>query len=75
MPISHQVFFSRPTPEMQLDMLREEIVIPSSNSDISVMSGYALRCFDKKIATMEDDMEDGKIDRLSNIYHEEQHFE
>ena len=75
MPISHQVFFSRPTPEMQLDMLREEIVIPSSNSDISAMSGYALRCFDKTIATMEDDMEDGKIDRLSNIYLEEQHFE
>ena len=81
-PISHQIFFGRPTPELSLKLLRESEewsmfvnqfrgVPPSMEADASLMKEYAMRCLDATTAAFEEEMEDGKESPFSCIFHDE----
>lgn len=81
LPISHQIFFGRPSPELALKMLREagnsEVMgigtpPPSvEDDDVGKMRAYITRCLDETDAHFEDEVLEGKSNEFSCIWHNE----
>ena len=81
LPISHQIFFGRPSPELALKMLREagttEVMgigtpPPSiDDDDVAAMRAYVTRCLHETDAHFEDEILEGKSDEFSCIWHGE----
>jgi Cyclin D1 binding domain len=65
-PIEHQIFFGRPSPELALKMLRDGGVSslknkawnepPTPDDDVSVWKDYATHCFERTEEKMEEDL-------------------
>jgi len=65
-PIEHQIFFGRPSPELTLKMLRDGGVsilkektwdeAPTPDDDITVWKDYAAHCFAKTEETIDEDL-------------------
>lgn len=78
LPISHQIFFGRPSPELALKMLREAgttevmgIGTPPpaiEDDDVSAMRAFVSRCLDETAAHIEDEIIEGKSDAFSCIW-------
>jgi len=76
LPIGHQIFFGRPSPELSLKMLREEGMTsvqvgsapPTIYDDVSAMKEYAARCLEVTTEFIEDDVMEGKADPFSCIW-------
>ena len=81
LPISHQIFFGRPSPELALKMLREagntEVMgigtpPPSiDDDDFAAMRAYVTRCLHETDAHFEDEILEGRSDEFSCIWHNE----
>jgi hypothetical protein len=85
-PIEHQIFFGRPSPELALKMLRDGggatlkaktwTSTPSVDDDLSVLKDYASHCLELTAETIDDDL---KGDAFGCIWHgmdsEECYFE
>jgi hypothetical protein len=64
-PLGHQIFFGRPSPELTLKMLRESQMMelqagPGELKDVAEMRAFALRCWEET-AILEDDLETESI--------------
>lgn len=65
-PIEHQIFFGRPSPELALKMLRDGGISslqtkswnepPSQDDDFDVLKEYANHCFERTEETIEDEL-------------------
>jgi hypothetical protein len=88
LPIEHQVFFGRASPELTLKMLRDSgfhpqplgtVKPPELNDDVDKMKDFASRCLEITSDTMEDEFHAGKVDPYSSIWQgdgdEERYFE
>mmetsp|Transcript_18268 Transcript_18268/g.50708 ORF Transcript_18268/g.50708 Transcript_18268/m.50708 type:complete len:227 (-) Transcript_18268:139-819(-) len=85
-PIEHQIFFGRPSPELVLKMLREGGASsvkdktweepPSMDDDVNILKDYVASCLEKTTETIEEDL---LGDTFSCIWHgaetEECYFE
>lgn len=84
LPISFQIFFGRPSPELALKMMRESGHYtsytgpepPALNADVDILKEFAMRCMDVTETAIE---EEPDSDQYSCIWHsentEECHFE
>lgn len=78
-PIGHQIFFGRPSPELSLKMLRDSgassvkaaVEPPTMDDDVEKMKEYATRMLEATTATMEDDYLEGKTNPFGCIWHDE----
>lgn len=78
-PLEHQIFFGRPSPELALRMLREGggatltagvgLDVPGPDADAREMAEYVGRCFEVTCDAMVDDSREGKVDPFSCIWH------
>ncbi|KAL3803355.1 hypothetical protein HJC23_009319 [Cyclotella cryptica] len=79
-PLEHQIFFGRPSPELTLKMLREGGVasltagignaVPSlEEGNMKDMTDYVARCFEVTVDTFWDERNEGKVDEFSGIWH------
>ncbi|KAL7542600.1 hypothetical protein ACHAWF_007209 [Thalassiosira exigua] len=78
-PLEHQIFFGRPSPELTLKMLREGggtsltagtgLAVPGEGADRRAMADYAARCLEVTCDAMWDERAEGKADPESCIWH------
>jgi len=78
-PLEHQIFFGRPSPELTLKMLREGgssaltagtgLGVPGLESSVKDQTDYVSRCLEVTCDTFHDDMIEGKVDEHSCIWH------
>lgn len=72
-PLEHQIFFGRPSPELTLKMLREAGApsltagmggpVPTlEDGNVRTMTDYVLRCMEVTLNKIEDDKCDGKLE-------------
>lgn len=80
LPISHQIFFGRPSAELSLKMLREAGTStimgtgsppPDIDDDVSALRAYAGRCLETTELHIEEEILEGKPDEFSCIWHDE----
>jgi len=88
-PLEHQIFFGRPSPELTLKMLREGggtaltagtgMGVPSLEASVKEQTRFAKRCLEVTNDALWDEKEEGKVDPSSCIWHgdddEHCHFE
>jgi hypothetical protein len=78
-PLEHQIFFGRPSPELALRMLREGggasltagvgLDAPGPDAPAREMAEYAGRCLEATRDAMVDECREGKADPFSCIWH------
>ena len=79
-PLEHQIFFGRPSPELTLKMLREGggstltagvgLHAPDlETSDVKEQTEYVSRCLEVTDDTLWDELNEGKVDPFSCIWH------
>jgi hypothetical protein len=78
-PLEHQIFFGRPSPELTIKMLREGggtsltagigSPVPSLDADMKEHVEYANRCLVVTADIAMDGMIEGKMDPFSCIWH------
>ena len=78
-PLEHQIFFGRPSPELALRMLREGggtsltagigLDVPGPDAGIGEMTAYVGRCFEVTCDNLLDESREGKVDPFSCIWH------
>jgi len=78
-PLEHQIFFGRPSPELTLKMLKEGggsaltagvgLEVPSLDSGVGEQTDYVKRCLEVTQDTMFDESNEGKVDPFSCIWH------
>lgn len=78
-PLEHQIFFGRPSPELTLKMLREGgaarltagvgLAVPALEAGPKMHSEYISRCFEATGDAFFDELNEGKIDPFSCIWH------
>jgi len=78
-PLEHQIFFGRPSPELTLKMLREGggsaltagtgMDVPSLDADVKEQTEYVSRCLEVTCDTMFDQHNEGKVAPESCIWH------
>lgn len=79
-PLEHQIFFGRPSPELTLKMLKEGGVpsltagtghaVPSvEDGNLKEMVDYVSRCLEVTVDTFWDERSEGKVDEWSGIWH------
>jgi len=73
MPMNHQIFFGRPSPELSLKMLRESRSHrqPTIEDDFDTLKEHVTRCFEVTTADFDDEKVDGKDNPFSCIYHDD----
>jgi len=71
MPLNHQIFFGRPSPELSLKMLRQSRSHrqPTVEDDLDTLKEHVTRCFEVTTADIDDEIVDGKDNAFSCIYH------
>ncbi|KAK1740143.1 DUF3506 domain-containing protein [Skeletonema marinoi] len=87
-PLEHQIFFGRPSPELTLKMLREGggtsltaglgMSVPGLDAHVKDQTDYVNRCLEVTKDTFLDEWNEGKTDSFSGIWHgneEECYFE
>ena len=87
-PLEHQIFFGRPSPELTLKMLREGggtsltagigMSVPGLDAHVKDQTDYVTRCLEVTENTFWDERNEGKTDSFSGIWHgneEECYFE
>ena len=78
-PLEHQIFFGRPSPELTLKMLKEGggssltagvgLDVPGSDAGRREMAEYAGRCLEATADAAWDEYHEGKVDPFSCIWH------
>jgi hypothetical protein len=78
-PLEHQIFFGRPSPELTMRMLREGggtrltagvgLTPPGPDANVREMSEYADRCLEVTCDVICDEGREGKVDPFSCIWH------
>jgi len=78
-PLEHQIFFGRPSPELTLKMLREGggtsltagvgLVMPDLNSGVKEQREYVSRCLEVTCDALWEESTEGKVDPMSCIWH------
>lgn len=78
-PLEHQIFFGRPSPELTLKMLREGggsaltagigLNVPGLDDNVRDQTEYALRCLEVTSDTFFDELNEGKVSPFSCIWH------
>jgi len=73
LPLNHQIFFGRPSPELSLKMLRESRSHrqPTIEDDFDTLKEHVARCFEVTAADIDDEIVDGKDNAFSCIYHDD----
>jgi len=84
-PLDHQIFFCRPSPELTLKMLKERgdsalmagtgLGVPSLGADVKEQTEYISRCLEVTCDTISDELKEGKVDQESCIWHGDCYFE
>ena len=78
-PLEHQIFFGRPSPELTLKMLREGggasltagvgLEVPELTAGVKEQREYVSRCLEVTCDALWEDSTEGKIDPMSCIWH------
>ncbi|KAL7469267.1 hypothetical protein ACHAXS_009527 [Conticribra weissflogii] len=78
-PLEHQIFFGRPSPELTLKMLREGggasltagigSPVPGADAEVRECVEYVGRCFEVTSDVILDEMVEGRVDPFSCIWH------
>mmetsp|Transcript_35331 Transcript_35331/g.74637 ORF Transcript_35331/g.74637 Transcript_35331/m.74637 type:complete len:431 (-) Transcript_35331:174-1466(-) len=78
-PLEHQIFFGRPSPELTLKMLREGggasltagvgLEVPSLDAGLREQTDYVWRCLEVTEDACWDDYHEGKANPMSGIWH------
>mmetsp|Transcript_43205 Transcript_43205/g.78958 ORF Transcript_43205/g.78958 Transcript_43205/m.78958 type:complete len:432 (+) Transcript_43205:164-1459(+) len=78
-PLEHQIFFGRPSPELTLKMLREGggstltagvgLEVPGLDAGQKEQTEYVARCLEVTEDSFWDDLNEGKVDPFSCIWH------
>mmetsp|Transcript_24344 Transcript_24344/g.50031 ORF Transcript_24344/g.50031 Transcript_24344/m.50031 type:complete len:429 (+) Transcript_24344:353-1639(+) len=78
-PLEHQIFFGRPSPELTLKMLREGggatltagigSPVPGADAEVRECVEYAGRCLEVTSDVILDEMVEGRVDPFSCIWH------
>lgn len=78
-PLEHQIFFGRPSPELTLKMLREGggssltagvgLDVPGLEAGLREQTDYVSRCLEVTSDTLWDERNEGKVDPYSCIWH------
>lgn len=78
-PLEHQIFFGRPSPELTLKMLREGggtsltagvgLDVPDLNAGVKEQRDFASRCLEVTCDAIWDESAEGKVDPFSCIWH------
>mmetsp|Transcript_24779 Transcript_24779/g.53448 ORF Transcript_24779/g.53448 Transcript_24779/m.53448 type:complete len:433 (-) Transcript_24779:130-1428(-) len=78
-PLEHQIFFGRPSPELTLKMLREGggsaltagvgLGVPALDASLKEQTQYVSRCLEVTSDTFWDEEKEGKVDPFSCIWH------
>jgi hypothetical protein len=78
-PLEHQIFFGRPSPELTLKMLREGgsasltagmgLPVPSVDGNSREIRDYLSRCMEVTISKFEEDQCEGKASEWCGIWH------
>jgi hypothetical protein len=78
-PLEHQIFFGRPSPELAIRMLREGggtrltagvgLDVPGPDANVREMAEYADRCLEVTCDVICDESREGKVDPFSCIWH------
>ena len=78
-PLEHQIFFGRPSPELALRMLREGggskltagvgLDVPGWDAGVREQAEYAGRCFEVTCDALWEESLEGKVDPFSCIWH------
>ncbi|KAL7539198.1 hypothetical protein ACHAXR_011524 [Thalassiosira sp. AJA248-18] len=78
-PLEHQIFFGRPSPELTLKMLREGggasltagvgLEMPGLEADVKEQTEFVARCLEVTSDTFWDESVEGKVDPFSCIWH------
>lgn len=79
LPLEHQIFFGRPSPELTLKMLREGgatsltagigMAAPGLDAHVKEQTDYITRCLEVTKDTYWDEWVEGKTDSFSGIWH------
>lgn len=78
-PLEHQIFFGRPSPELTLKMLREGggasltagvgLEVPGLDASHRVQTDYVSRCMEVTADAYWDELNEGKVSPFSCIWH------
>mmetsp|Transcript_399 Transcript_399/g.764 ORF Transcript_399/g.764 Transcript_399/m.764 type:complete len:442 (-) Transcript_399:182-1507(-) len=78
-PLEHQIFFGRPSPELTLKMLKEGgkssltagvgLEVPGLEAGRKEQTEYVSRCLEVTEDTLWDELNEGKVDPFSCIWH------
>ena len=78
-PLEHQIFFGRPSPELALKMLREGggatltagvgLEVPDLNAGVKEQREYVSRCLEVTCDVLWEESTEGKVDPMSCIWH------
>lgn len=78
-PLEHQIFFGRPSPELAIRMLREGggcqltagvgLDVPSGDAGVREQAEYVGRCLEVTCDALWEESLEGKVDPFSCIWH------